>query len=337
MGLDYIQLLLTQPTQKLPVLILYSQENRTGKSSFTNMLRMIFGDNVAFVGNKDFESDFNEIFADKLLIVNEETSLERKAMSEKIKSMSTADRITVNQKGVAQYAIEFFGKFVFCTNNIRMVYLTEHDERYWILKVPTLKSEDPDYMSKVEKEIPAFVHFLTKRALHTPKENRMWFHPHIIRTDTRQEVVRVNEPALATEIRERITDWFIQSPGMPEIRMTLAAIKEEFGGKENDRWVQEVLRDYLKVDLLRHSDNTAIHERGSYWVWQSKHNSVTGRMELERTPKPYRGRPYVFKRADFDREHITYTDADDVAAVAEKADASYWEAGAIVEPEKVPF
>lgn len=32
LGLDYIQLLLTEPTQKLPVLILFSKENNTGKS-----------------------------------------------------------------------------------------------------------------------------------------------------------------------------------------------------------------------------------------------------------------------------------------------------------------
>jgi hypothetical protein len=57
MGLDYIQLLLTQPTQILPVLCFYSPENNTGKSTFTSFLIRLFGDNALQIGNRSSMSN----------------------------------------------------------------------------------------------------------------------------------------------------------------------------------------------------------------------------------------------------------------------------------------
>ena len=42
LGLDYIQLLYLYPTQKLPILLLVSEERNTGKTTFLNFLKAIF-------------------------------------------------------------------------------------------------------------------------------------------------------------------------------------------------------------------------------------------------------------------------------------------------------
>jgi hypothetical protein len=112
-GLDYLQLLITQPNQKLPVLILYSKENNTGKSLFGKWQNHIFQANCAFVSNNVFESEFNEYWSDKLLIICEETLLEKKAATEKIKAFSTADSVPVNPKGQKQFKIDFLANFSF--------------------------------------------------------------------------------------------------------------------------------------------------------------------------------------------------------------------------------
>jgi len=44
-GLDYIQILITEPTHPLPILILFSIERETGKSTFPEFLKMILGTN----------------------------------------------------------------------------------------------------------------------------------------------------------------------------------------------------------------------------------------------------------------------------------------------------
>lgn len=67
LGLDYLQPLFLQPLQKLPILLLVSEERNTGKSTFLNFLKAVFGDNVTFT-NEDFRSQFNSDWTGKLLV-----------------------------------------------------------------------------------------------------------------------------------------------------------------------------------------------------------------------------------------------------------------------------
>ena len=46
LGMDYMQLLYAKPTQKLPILLLVSEERNTGKTTFLNFLKAMFEDNV---------------------------------------------------------------------------------------------------------------------------------------------------------------------------------------------------------------------------------------------------------------------------------------------------
>jgi hypothetical protein len=304
LGLDYVQILLTRPTQILPVLCLFSRENNTGKSTFGKLLMYLFGDNSIQIGNQDLQSDFNEQYADKLLAICEETLLERKRDAERIKALSTSDQVSVNPKGQKQYTIDFFCKFIFMSNNVRMIYVNKHDQRFWIVQVPTLKSDDPNFLEKMKAEMPAFIHFLRRRKLATERESRMHFHYTLLRTPVFEEVVRVNEPHQATDMREQIREMFLQlqdeHPEMQEFRMTLKEVKEEFfsGGKASDSWVQEILKDYMNVDLARDERGNAIFERGKYIRYEAKQNP-DGTKEIIKVEKPYRGRPYVFKRAQF--------------------------------------
>ena len=52
MGMDYVQLLYTQPMKRLPVLVLVSKENGTGKSTFCNFLHALFGENCIQITNE---------------------------------------------------------------------------------------------------------------------------------------------------------------------------------------------------------------------------------------------------------------------------------------------
>jgi hypothetical protein len=58
LGLDYLKILLLYPTQMLPILCLVSAERNTGKTTFLNFLKAIFGDNMTINSNEDFRSNF---------------------------------------------------------------------------------------------------------------------------------------------------------------------------------------------------------------------------------------------------------------------------------------
>jgi hypothetical protein len=300
MGLDYIQLMLTNPVQALPVICLYSPENNTGKSTLGKLVQYIYGDNVIQISNSDLESDFNETYSDKLLAICEETLLERKRDVERIKALSTSDKILVNPKGQRQFTIDFFCKFWFFSNNRRMIYVTRHDERFWIIKVQKSKVDNPNLLDQMKAQVPAFVSFLQNRTLATSKESRMWFYPSLIKTETFEEVVTVNEPSDATELREGIEEMFLQlelqGEVVPKIEMTLKEIKDEFfSAKSSTRWLQEVIQDYLQVDLKRNEQGDAVFERGAYKKVQW--DDLSGEFSVREVK--WRGRPYVFERDKF--------------------------------------
>lgn len=340
LGLDYLQIMLTEPLQQLPILVLYSAENQTGKSTFGELCYKLFGDNVVFIGNADLQSDFNEVYANRLLAICEETLLERRRDAERIKNMSTASRITVNPKGQRQYSIDFFTKFQFYSNNKRMVYVTRHDDRYWIIEVPAVDKDkrDPELKSRMWAELPAFVAFLKERTLATRREARMHFNPDLLVTKTLQETVRVNEPAEAADLRLAIKEWFIDlGADVTEIRMPLQNIRDKFFPKSaSQRWIQELLKDYLKVDLLRHpTTGETIHARGEYREMRPSINSQ-GEADMVWEVTRWRGRPYIFRREDFVDETVL---AAEEMEVQEKpiSQATKVAANGMTAPEELPF
>ena len=67
-GLDYLTLIWRKPTQILPVLCLVSIERNTGKTTFLNLLKMIFENNMTVNTNEDFRSRFNSEWAGKCIV-----------------------------------------------------------------------------------------------------------------------------------------------------------------------------------------------------------------------------------------------------------------------------
>ena len=143
LGYDYLQLLLTRPTQILPILLLVSGERNTGKTTFLRLLKMIFGKNATFNTNEDFRSQFNLDWANKLLVMVDELLLNKIEDTEKIKNLSTAGDYKVEAKGKDRREIEFFAKFVLCSNNEKNPIIIPQEEiRFWVLKINPISRDD---------------------------------------------------------------------------------------------------------------------------------------------------------------------------------------------------
>ncbi|EFM01911.1 hypothetical protein HMPREF0658_1110 [Hoylesella marshii DSM 16973 = JCM 13450] len=191
LGMDYLQLLYLQPVQKLPILLMVSEERNTGKSMFLNFLKAVFQNNVTFNTNEDFRSQFNSDWAGKLLIVVDEVLLNRREDSERLKNLSTTLSYKVEAKGKDRDEISFFAKFVLCSNNESLPVIIDMGEtRYWVRKINRLESDDTDFLQKLKTEIPAFLYFLQHRTLSTQKESRMWFAPQLTFTPVVMRIVR---------------------------------------------------------------------------------------------------------------------------------------------------
>ena len=207
LGMDYLQLLYLQPIQKLPILLLVSEERNTGKSTFLNFLKALFQNNVTFNTNEDLRSQFNSDWAGKLLIVVDEVLLNRREDSERLKNLSTTLSYKVEAKGKDRDEIAFFAKFVLCSNNEYLPVIIDAGEtRYWVRKIERLQSDDTDFLQKLKAEIPAFLHFLQHRQLSSEKESRMWFAPSLLHTEALQKIIRSNRNRLEIEMQELILD-----------------------------------------------------------------------------------------------------------------------------------
>lgn len=206
-GLDYIQLLYQMPLQKLPILILVSEQRNTGKTTFLNLLKAIFQDNATFNTNEDFRSKFNSDWAGKLLIMVDEVLLSRREDSKRLKNLSTATSYKMESKGKDRNEIAFFGKFVLCSNNEHFPIVIDREEvRYLVRKVNSLETDDPFFMKKLVAQIPAFLHFLMQRDLSVQCENRMWFSPERLRTAALNRIVISNRSKIEFEVAELLMD-----------------------------------------------------------------------------------------------------------------------------------
>ena len=207
LGLDYIQLLYRQPLTRLPILLLVSSERNTGKSTFLNFLKAIFAGNMTFNTNEDFRSQFNADWANKLIVAVDEVLLDRREDSERIKNLSTAMSYKAEAKGKDRSEVEFFAKFILCSNNEDCPVIIEPAEtRYWVRKIRPLKKEINRMLSLLKAEIPQFLYFLMQRETSTRNESRMWFRHDLLETDALKRIRQNNRGRVETEMIQVVAD-----------------------------------------------------------------------------------------------------------------------------------
>jgi hypothetical protein len=202
-GLDYLKLLLLHPTQILPVLCLVSTEKQTGKTTFLNFLKAIFSDNMTLNSNQDFRSQFNAEWVHKLIIGVDEAFLQHKEDSERLKNLSTSMYYKTESKGFDRREIEFFGKFILCSNNEdNFIFMEPNEVRYWIRKLPPLQWDNIDLHNELVAEIPVFINYLVGRTFVTQPTTRMWFNIDEIATKALTRVRKYNRNKLEAEMAQ---------------------------------------------------------------------------------------------------------------------------------------
>lgn len=250
LGMDYLQLLYLRPIQKLPILLLVSEERNTGKSTFLNFMKAIFQDNATFNTNEDFRSQFNADWAGKLLIVVDEVLLSRKEDSERLKNLSTAFSYKIEAKGKDRQEVHFFAKFILCSNNEAFpVMIDPVETRYWVRKVKRLETDDTNFLDSLKAEIPALLHHLQHRQLSTERKSRMWFAPSLIHTEALDRIISSNRSKVETDIIDVCLDVMAKE-NIAELTVApkdLLEILKFYGAGHDLNAVRKVLRDVWRL------------------------------------------------------------------------------------------
>ena len=291
LGIDYLTILWQHPTQILPILCFVSNERNTGKSTFLKLLKLIFESNMTINKNEDFRSRFNSDWAGKLIVAVDEVLLDKKEDSERIKNLSTSNHYKLEGKGVDKAEIEFFGKFILCSNNEEnFIKIDNLEIRYWVIKVNCFLNENPDLLEIMKKEIPFFTNFLTNREITTKRATRMWFTKEQIYTKALDLLVLGNRTSIEKEIEEFLTDQFhlldkdelCYTTNDLHIQLNLSNIRV------NKSYVSKILNENMKLEP----------KNSSYKLYSVDYsNSISDNFSIYSENK--KGRYYTFKKEDF--------------------------------------
>lgn len=251
-GLDYLQLSYQNPRQRLPILALVSADRNTGKSTFLDFLKLIFGANMAILDNQRFNPKFTSHFAGKLFVAIDEghIPLHDKTTKEMIKNMATGKVMWLEGKGSNAEMVENFTHLLFCSNNERnFMQIDPGENRFAVLKVPSFRKQgmkdDPDMLDKMRKEIPAFLNFLQNRRLHYPvKTTRFWFPDEVYITEALQVVMDRTKSTIEKELENWLDDAFHNFEQI-ELNYTLDDITFELNKAAECKFPKSKIKDML--------------------------------------------------------------------------------------------
>lgn len=278
LGLDYIQILYTDPKQMLPILLLVSKARQTGKTTFINFLKEIFGGNAAIVNNESLRSKFNSDRAGKLLVMCDEAMQNKKEDSERLKALSTAIKDYLEYKGMDRFEIDSFIKIVLCSNNVvDPVYIDNEEVRYWVIEVPPIDDDNPNFLEAMKREIPAFLYHLLHRKLSVPTaQSRMWFRPEDLATPALARIKRMCRPTVELDLAEFLLD-VMDHYGVDLLQYTNSDLQSML--KLHGRDIRDAHRIVCKVwdvprsankmayDLYAEWNNTSCRAYGRYYTF----------------------------------------------------------------------
>ena len=224
MLVDYLQISLENPKQKLPILLLISYEKSSGKSTFFDLLSAIFGDNVEPVTPQNFELDWNTQWCEKHFVFIDEMEKikDKERIGSKIKNLVYFPTISKNKKGDDTISVQNNVRLVMTSNQESgFIEIDEEEDRWLILKVPPRTMFNPNYADDMRKEVPHFIHMLRKRELSTKNTGRGWFNKEQLRTKALDAIVHNSKPQIEIDLDRFITEWFDTNKSKDECNFIL--------------------------------------------------------------------------------------------------------------------
>ena len=294
-ALDWLTILHNHPKHQLPVVILVSKENKTGKSTFLKWMTWIYGSNATILNQAQFQMKFNNHYASKFFIGLDEAmqNSDKSTEKDRLKHMVTSDEIMIERKGVDLKPVPFYAKLAFTSNDAEKVMkIDEEDTRWFVVKVPPLPAEDVDMQNKLIAEIPAWLHYIHHRKPHHERESRLWFKPEHFITEQFHKVREATKTRLDKSIEAFIKDMFL-SYRLDNFKLPVKWLTQQLNEEGKYRTDQLEVHTYLQ------------EKRGMVASKVVVRNRIPIGFDMERLDKLGRGeiifetngtgRPYHFK------------------------------------------
>ena len=250
LGIRYMQILYCYPEWSTVILVLVSSKQKTGKTTFVNWISMISGSNATVISSMDFQSSFNGSFAKKNIVMIEETLFDKKLTIEKLKALATQKQVSVNQKYIDQFNLEFFGKIILTSNyEDRFAQISDEETRFFVRKLGTPKVQNINIEDDLLKEIPAFLYYL-KSLPPLERKDRSGFTTEELKNEFLAAVKKESQHETSKELRISLTDFFDNHENISEFYASATDIKREFFSNDyrtGASWLIRVLKDDFRM------------------------------------------------------------------------------------------
>lgn len=182
---------------------------------------------------------------------------------------------------------------IMCSNDeTNFMQIDEGENRFCVLKVPTLSFDDPQLLEKMESEIPAFLHFLSERKLHYPEnQSRFSFDPKVYETEALKIIQERTQNFLPKQVQDYIREIFMMT-GESYIYLSPADIVKGVADFSQIKLPKPAVTDYLKYDLAMQPE-----ARCRYTVYKENLSSAEDADPVLKESKT--GFPYKFFYKDF--------------------------------------
>ncbi len=264
---DYHTLMIKRPKQKLFGRVLYSHVQGTSKSAMAYLEQLMFEDNYSNVRDSELESDFNESWAESLLIHMDEPAFKNpKTMARNIRDMVTMKQVKVRRMREAHVSQPFHGKILITSNDSDFMPFEASDRRYWIREVPKFPIEDmdPHFETKMAREIPYYIDFLLKREMKCDaSQGVFWLPQSVIRTNGFKKLVGDNTVSEQETLQDYFENLFYRTKWDEcffTIKDLIATVQWE-SKPPSSQYIAKILRD--KMGFVQPTDPSRLGD-GQY-------------------------------------------------------------------------
>lgn len=116
--------------------LLWSMQQRVGKSLIGLTLGKIYGQSFSQVSSEDVHSQNNYWVVNKLFVLAEEvTGSDKRQDADRLKHMITRDMVNVNIKYQPQYSLPDYSNYLFTSNHPDSFFLETHDQRSFVHEI----------------------------------------------------------------------------------------------------------------------------------------------------------------------------------------------------------
>lgn len=240
-GGDYLRVwvasLFQSPKKKLPYLFFYSADQKTGKTTFHEMLGLLmtkgYGDASAALTST---SGFNAELLNAILCRIEETDLQQNKLAKnRIKNWITAKEMSYHEKGKTPYLVTNYTHYVQCGNIVTECPVFDGDTRITICEVPLLSAGKLIPQEELEerciKEAPAFMATLLGLEIPASKDPRL--NLPVMDTGIKQQAQQDNRSTIDTFLNDVIKE-------VPGSMILYSDLWNKFQGwvDPNESWTQ---------------------------------------------------------------------------------------------------